>query len=156
MHYADVNNTCTFTIKGMGYRWLCKLKAHNEFHFVVPQNSIMVSTLQTFNVIDIQCCRHSMLQPLRAFDVANVWCCKFAIRCWILQTLVCSIQNILYCQTEQPRARSYVYAYSNDIHNVATKDLLTQQLFSVLLFLIKFKTLSLIIEPSLAAKLCAN
>ena len=57
-------------IKVTEYRQLCKLKAHNEIHFVVLRNSIMISTLQTFNVIDIQCCnccRHSMLQM---FDVA--------------------------------------------------------------------------------------
>ena len=45
------------------------LKAHNEIQFVVPQNSMMVSTLQafriTFNVAtiaDVQCCRCLMLQ----------------------------------------------------------------------------------------------
>ena len=35
----------------------------------------------------------------------------------------------------------YVYAQSNDIHNVATNVLLTQQLFMALIFLVKFKTL---------------
>ena len=41
----------------------------------------------------------------------------------------------------------YVYAYSNEIHNVATNVLLTQQLFTVLFFLVKFKTLGLTVEP---------
>ena len=54
--------------------------------------------------------------------------------------------------TEQPRAR-YVFAYSNDIHTVATNVLLTQQLFVVLLFLLKFRTLGLTVEPSLATKI---
>ena len=72
----------------------------------------------------------------------------------MLQTLACRVQNILYHQTEQTHTHSYVYAYKNDIHNVATKDLLTQQLFMVLFSLIKFKTLSLIVELSLATKLC--
>ena len=85
---------------------------------------------------------------LQTFDVA--------IRRSTLQMLVCRIQNVLYRQTEQPRAHSYVYAYINDIHNVATKDLLTQQLFPVLFFLVKFKTLSLMVEPGLATKLCAK
>ena len=70
----------------------------------------------------------------------------------MLQTLACHVQNVLY----QPRAHSYVYVYSNDIHNVATKDLLTQQLFTVLFLLIKFKTLSFMVEPSLATELCAK
>ena len=50
----------------------------------------------------------------------------------------------------------YVYAYSNDIHNVSTNVFLTQQLFTVLFFLIKFKTLGLAVEPGLATKLCAK
>ena len=45
---------------------------------------------------------------------------------------------------------NYVYAYSNDIHNVATNYLLRQQLFNILFFLIKFKTLGLIVELDLA------
>ena len=107
-------------VKVTGYHQLCKLKAHNAIHFIVQWISIMVSTLQTFNVVDIQCCSccgHSMLQTI---DVS--------IRRWMLQTWACHIQNILYRQTKQPRAQSYIYVYSNDIHNVATKDLLTQQL----------------------------
>ena len=55
-----------------------------------------------------------------------------------------------------PRAHSYAYASCNDIHNVATNDLLTQQLFKVLFFLIKFKTMGLMDEPDLATKLCAK
>ena len=50
----------------------------------------------------------------------------------------------------------YVYAYSGDIHTVATNVLLTQQLFTVVFFVIKFKTLGLTIEPGLATKLCAK
>ena len=55
-----------------------------------------------------------------------------------------------------PRAHRYVYAYSNDIYNVATNDLLMQQLFKVLFFLVKFKTMGLMDEPDLATILCAK
>ena len=48
----------------------------------------------------------------------------------------------------------HVYAYSNEIHKVGTNVLLTQQLFTVLFFLIKFKTLGSTFEPGLATKLC--
>ena len=54
------------------------------------------------------------------------------------------------------RAHRYVYAYNNDIHNVATNHLLMQQLFKVLFFLVKFKTMGLMDEPNLATKLFAK
>ena len=56
----------------------------------------------------------------------------------------------------QGTAAPYVYAYSNEIHNVATNVLLTRQLFTVLFFLIKLKTLGSMVEPGLAMKLCAK
>ena len=59
-------------------------------------------------------------------------------------------------KTEQPHTDHYAYAYSNNDHNVATCVLLTQQLFTVLFFLIKFKALSLKVEWGLATKLCAK
>ena len=59
-------------------------------------------------------------------------------------------------KTEQPSRHNYVYAYSIDIHNVATNVLLTKQLFTVLFFLVKFKTLGLMVDPDLAPKLCAK
>ena len=59
-------------------------------------------------------------------------------------------------KTEQPRTHDYIYAYSNDIHNLATIVLLSQQLFMVLFFLVKFKTMGLMDEPDLATKLCAK
>ena len=49
-----------------------------------------------------------------------------------------------------------VYAPSNDIHNRVTIVLLSQQLFTVLYFLIKFTTLGLMFELDLPTKLCAK
>ena len=79
---------------------------------------------------------------LQAFDVA----------------IRCSSQRAAFklFTTEQLRSHNYVYGDSNDIHNVATSVLLTQQLFTVLFFLVKLKTLGLTLEPGLAAKLCAK
>ena len=44
----------------------------------------------------------------------------------------------------------------NDIHNVPTNVLLTQQLFTVLFFLVKVKTSGFMVGPCLATKLCAK
>ena len=59
-------------------------------------------------------------------------------------------------RTEQLHTQDYVYAYNNDIHNFATIVFQSQQLFMVLSFLIKFKTLGLMVEPDLATKSCAK
>ena len=67
----------------------------------------------------------------------------------------CSKPSLLPCKTEQPRTH-YVYAYSNDIHTFATNVLLTQQLFKVLFFLVKFKTFGLTVELGLATKIRAK
>ena len=77
-----------------------------------------------------------------------------AIRCSILQPS--TFKTLFTTKTEQPRTHNYVYAYSSDIHNLATIVLLSQQLFMVLFFLIKFKTLGLMVEPDLVTKLCAK
>ena len=61
-----------------------------------------------------------------------------------------AFQTLFTANTEQPRAHNYFYAYSDDIRNLATIVLLSQQLFTVLFSLIKFKTLGLMVEPDLA------
>ena len=85
---------------------------------------------------------------LQTFDVAT--------RRSIWQSLACTFKTLFIAKTFQPRTHNSVYSYSNDIHNLATIDLLSQQLFAVLFFLVKFKTLGLMDEPDLAAKLCAK
>ena len=67
-----------------------------------------------------------------------------------------AFKTLFTAKTEQPRTHNYVYVHSNDIHNLATIALLNQQLFPVLFFLNKFKTLGLMVEPDLATKLCAK
>ena len=66
------------------------------------------------------------------------------------------IQNALYRQDCNSHVQMYVYAYSNDIHSLATIVSLSQQLFMLLFSLINFKTLVLMIEPDLAPELCAK
>ena len=57
-------------------------------------------------------------------------------------------------RTLPPKLNSHVHTYSNDIHNLATLVLLSQQIFTVLFFLVKSKTMG--DEPDLATKLCAK
>ena len=94
-----------------------------------------------------------MLRPLQTFNVADIRFCN--------ETLNLANISMPYSKRSiPPRLNShiydYVYAYSNDIHNLATIALLSQQFFTVLFFLIKFKTLGLMVESDLATKLCAK
>ena len=94
-----------------------------------------------------------MLRPLRTFNVADVQCCNETLN---FANVSVPHSKHSTAKTEQPRTHNYVYAYSNDIHNLARIVLLSQQLFMVLFFLIKFKTLGLMVELDLDAKLCAK
>ena len=94
--------------------------------------------LQTLNVAYNQCYRCSMLQ-------SNVQCCN----CWHA-----TFKTLFTAMTEQPRA-CYIYAYTNDIHTVATNVLLIQQL-SHYSFLVMFKSSGLTAEPGLATKIRAK
>ena len=45
-----------------------------------------------------------------------------------------AFKTLFTAKTEQPRVHSYVYVNSNDIHNLVTIVLLSQQLSTVLVF----------------------
>ena len=85
-------------------------------------------------IADVQCCRHSMLQ-------SDVKSCNRARD---------AFKTPFTTKTGQLRTQNYVYEYISDIHNLATIVLLSLQLFKVLLFLVKFKTLGLMVELGLA------
>ena len=94
-----------------------------------------------------------MLQLLRTFNVVDVRCCN--------QTFNLATVSVPHSKRSLPprlnsHVHNYVYVYSNDIHNLATIVLLNQQLFTVLFFLVKFKTMGLMDERDLATKLCAK
>ena len=102
----------------------------------------MVRTLQTCQYYNVQrrdCFGRSMLQTLNLATVS-----------------VPHSKRSLLCQDWTTSYAYYVYADSNDIHNLVTIVLLSQQVFKVLFFLVKFKTMGLMDEPDLAAILCAK
>ena len=102
---------------------------------------------------DVQCCRHLVLQLLRTFNVADVRSCNQRFN---VATTKCCNCKMLFTSGLNSHVHIMFFAYSNDIHNNAINVLLTQQLFTVLFFLVKFKTLGLMVEPGLATKIRAK
>ena len=139
------------------YRRLCKLmwiiKFIMQYHGIQLQSGCCRRpVLQTFNVVTI------------TDNVADVQCCNQTFNLAIVsvphtkRSLLPRLNShIITAKTEQPRTQSlWLCIQQWYIPNRATIVLLTQQNFTELFFLVKFKTMSLMVELDIAAKLCAK
>ena len=107
------------------------------------------------HIADVQYCRRSILQTFNVATVADAQCCN--------QTINIATISVPHSKRSSPPKKNsqvhiimFMHIYGNDTHNLATNVLLTQQFFTVLFFLVKFKTMGLTVEPGLATKLCAK
>ena len=114
----------------------------------------MISMLQTFSTADVQCrdrCgRSCMLQTF--LHVVDLWCSN---QMFSLATVKgCSTPNTLH-HHEQPHIHNYACLciqqwYSSSCHKCSAK----RAALKVLFFLIKFKTLGLMVEPDCEHNKC--